>query len=46
MAPTGPMNEGWVRVFKGDGTSVGNGFLTYPKNMKFGVRVSGGNIGE
>jgi hypothetical protein len=45
MGP-GPMNEGWVRVFKGDGTPIGNGFLAYPKNMKFGVRVSGGNIGE
>ena len=31
---------------KGDGTPVGEGFLPYPENMKFGVRVSGGNIGE
>jgi hypothetical protein len=31
---------------KGDGTPIGNGFLAYPENMKFGVRVSAGNIGE
>ena len=45
MGP-GPLNEGWVRIFKGDGTPVGNGFLAYPENMKFGVRVSAGNVGE
>jgi hypothetical protein len=31
---------------KGDGTPVGKGFLAYPQNIKFGVRVSAGNIGE
>jgi len=31
---------------KGDGTSIGNGFLAYSENMKFGVKVSAGNIGE
>ncbi len=30
----------------GDGTPMGAGFLAYPKEMKFGVRVSMGNIGE
>jgi len=25
---------------------IGNGFFAYPQNMKFGVRVSSGNIGE
>jgi hypothetical protein len=42
----GSLNEGWVRTFRGDGTPMGNGFLAYPKNMTFGVRVSAGNIGE
>ena len=42
----GPKNDGRVRIFKGDATPMGNGFLAYPKNMKFGVRVSAGNIGE
>jgi hypothetical protein len=45
MGP-GPQNEGWVRIFRGDGTPFGNGFLAYPEEMKFGVRVSSGNIGE
>jgi hypothetical protein len=45
MGP-GPLNEGWVRIFRGDGTPIGKGFLAYPENMKFGVRVSAGNIGE
>jgi hypothetical protein len=45
MSPS-PTNEGWVRIFKGDGTPIGDKFLAYPKNMKFGVRVSGGNVGE
>jgi len=45
MGP-GPLNEGWVRIFESDGTPIGNGFLGYPQNMKFGVRVSSGNIGE
>jgi hypothetical protein len=31
---------------KGDATPIGNGFLAYPENMKFGVRVFAGNIGE
>jgi hypothetical protein len=45
MGPA-PLNEGWVRIFRGDGTPVGNGFLAYPQSVKFGVRVSAGNIGE
>jgi hypothetical protein len=49
-------NEGLVgseKVFpaigkggKGDGRPIGKGFLAYPQNMKFGVRVSTGQIGE
>ena len=31
---------------KRDGTPTGNGFLAYRGDMKFGVRVSAGNIGE
>jgi hypothetical protein len=31
-------------VSNGDGIPVGIGFLAYPENMKFGVRVSAGNI--
>jgi len=31
---------------KGDGTPVGDGFLAQPENMKLGVRVLSGNIGE
>jgi hypothetical protein len=45
MGP-GSLNEGWVRTFRGDGTPIGKGFLPYPGNTKFGVRVSAGNIGE
>jgi hypothetical protein len=45
MGP-GPMNEGWVRMFRGDGAPLGNGFLAYPKDTRFGVRVSTGNMGE
>jgi hypothetical protein len=26
--------------------AMGKGFLAYPKNMQFGVRVSAGNIGD
>ena len=37
-------NEGWVRIFEGDGTPMGNGFLAYPKEMKYGVRPSGINL--
>jgi hypothetical protein len=31
---------------KGDGTPIEKKFLTYPQSVKFGVRVSAGNIGE
>ena len=39
-----PKNEGWVRIFKGDGTPMGNGFLAYPEDIKYGVRPSGINV--
>ena len=31
---------------KRDGTPIANGFLAYPEYIKFGVRVSAGQIGE
>ena len=46
IAGTGPdpKNNGWVRIFNGDGTLTGNGFLAYPEEMKYGVRPSGINL--
>ena len=46
IAGTGPdpKNNGWVRIFIGDGTPMGNGFLAYPEEMKYGVRLSGINV--
>lgn len=41
-----PFNSSWVRVFKGDGSLLSNGFLAYPEQMHYGVKVSTGNIGE
>ncbi len=41
-----PFSESWVRVFKGDGTPLTDGFLAFPEAMKFGVKVSTGNVGE
>ena len=45
MGP-GPMNEAWVRIFRGNGELINNGFLAYPKKMKYGVRPSGMNVGQ
>jgi hypothetical protein len=33
-----------VRIFKGDGTALGNGFLAYPEDIRYGVRPSGINV--
>ena len=46
IAGTGPdpKNNGWVRIFNGDGVPMGNGFLAYPEEMKYGVRLSGINV--
>ena len=46
IAGTGPdpKNNGWVRIFNGDGAPMGNGFLAYPEEMKYGVRPSGINL--
>ena len=41
-----PFSDSWVRVFSGDGTLLSNGHLAFPKSMKFGVKVSTGNMGE
>jgi hypothetical protein len=41
-----PFNDSWVRVFKGDGTLLSDGFFAFPESTKFGVKVSTGNVGE
>lgn len=41
----GPQNEPLVKVFKADGTEIGN-FLAYPAEMDYGVRVSAGKTGQ
>ena len=41
-----PLHESWVRVFKGDGSLLSDGFLAFPESMKSGVKVSTGNVGE
>lgn len=41
-----PFSESWVRVFKGDGTPLSDGFLAFPEAMKFGAKVSTGNVGQ
>lgn len=38
--------KSWVRVFRGDGTLLSNGFFAYPDSVPFGARVSGGNVGQ
>jgi hypothetical protein len=40
----GPKNDGRVRIFRGDATPMGNGFLAYPEEIKYGVRPSGINL--
>jgi hypothetical protein len=39
-----PKNKAWVRIFRGDGTPMGDGFLAYPEEIKYGVRPSGINV--
>jgi len=41
-----PFSESWVRVFKGDGTLLSDGFLAFPETTKLGVKISSGNVGE
>jgi hypothetical protein len=41
----GPQNEPRVKIFKSDGTEIGN-FLAYPAGMDYGVRVSSGRTGQ
>jgi len=41
----GPQNPLWVKVFKADGTEIA-GFLAYPENIKYGVKVTAGNISD
>jgi len=41
-----PFSDSWVRVFKGDGTLLSDGFLAFPKSTKFGAKVSIGNVRE
>ncbi len=39
----GPQNGPWIRIFRGDGPSVGEVFFPYPEPIKYGVRPSGMN---
>jgi uncharacterized membrane protein/streptogramin lyase len=41
-----PFSDSWIRIFKGDGTLLSDGFLAFPESTKFGVKVSIGNVGE
>jgi hypothetical protein len=41
-----PFSDSWVRVFRGDGTLLSDGFLAFPESTKFGAKVSIGNVGE
>lgn len=41
----GPQNEPRIKMYKGDGTEIGN-FLAYPPEMDYGVRVSAGRQGN
>ncbi|MBI5026186.1 MAG: VCBS repeat-containing protein, partial [Nitrospirae bacterium] len=41
----GPQNPSWVKVFKADGTEL-KSFLSYPEDIKYGVKVSAGNTGK
>ncbi|MDP3110724.1 MAG: VCBS repeat-containing protein, partial [Thermodesulfovibrionales bacterium] len=42
----GPQNSSWVRIFKCDGTLLSNGFIAFPEDTKYGVKVSTGNMGN
>jgi len=41
-----PFSDSWIRVFRGDGTLLSDGFLAFPESTKFGAKVSIGNVGE
>ncbi len=41
-----PFSDSWIRVFRGDGTLLSDGFLAFPDSVKFGAKVTTGNIGE
>ena len=41
-----PFSDSWIRIFRGDGTLLSDGFFAYPESMKFGSKVSIGTIGE
>nr|CBX27639.1 hypothetical protein N47_H24610 [uncultured Desulfobacterium sp.] len=41
----GLLNTSWVKIFSPDGTEL-TGFFAYPNNIRFGVKVSAGNMGE
>ncbi|MGD0623082.1 MAG: CARDB domain-containing protein [Thermodesulfobacteriota bacterium] len=40
-----PRNKSMVRIFRRDGTTLGE-FQAYPDNMRYGVKVSKGAVGE
>jgi trimeric autotransporter adhesin len=39
-----PLNPSWVRIFRGDGTLLHDGFLAFPEAMKYGVKVGVGRV--
>ncbi|MGD9579320.1 MAG: FG-GAP-like repeat-containing protein, partial [Syntrophorhabdus sp.] len=41
-----PFSDSWIRVFRGDGTLLSDGFLAFPESTKFGAKVATGNTGE
>jgi hypothetical protein len=41
----GPWNKSTVKIFRGDGTLLEE-FQAYPDSVPYGVRVSGGGVGE
>jgi hypothetical protein len=41
----GPQNPAWVKIFKADGTEI-TGFLAYPEQTKYGVKVYRARPGE
>ncbi|MBI4689820.1 MAG: hypothetical protein HY754_06095, partial [Nitrospirae bacterium] len=40
----GPQNNSWVKVFSSNGSEIYS-FTVYPEDVKYGVKVSKGNIG-
>ena len=41
----GPQNPSWVKVFRYDGAEIYS-FISYPDSVKYGVKVSKGNVGN